>query len=143
MVSIPGLYFVIASSDQARFVRPDPENGLHTVSFVDLATVQRHEPDPAEPRAPPVPDQTGFLPLLARRIDEDLAVDLFTHLVLVAPAPVLQELTGLFDAPTTASLVGTLARNLMTVPDLELWPHLLPWIQPGEVDCESPVSSHE
>jgi hypothetical protein len=108
---------------------------LHTVSLVDLAALRRHE---TEPRGPPAPEQVRFLPLLARRIDEDLAVDLFTDLVLVAPPPVLQELTGLFDAPTTASLAGTLARDLMTVPDLELWPHLLPWIQPGELTANHP-----
>jgi hypothetical protein len=140
MASIPGLYFVIARSDRARFVRPDPDNCLHTVGFADLTTLRQNDVDATEPRGPPGLEQTRFVPLLARRIAEDLAVDLFTHLVLVAPPRVLQELTGLTDAPTTASLFGTLARDLMTVPDLELWPHLLSWL---EVNCAPGVSWHE
>jgi hypothetical protein len=140
MASVPGLYFVIASDVQARFVRPDPENGLHTVANIDLATLRRDDTNATEP---PGPEELGFLPRLARRISEDLAVDLFTHLVMVAPPPVLQALTGLIDPPTSASLAGTLARDLMTVPDLELWPHLLPWIKPADVDRAPPVSSQQ
>jgi Bacterial archaeo-eukaryotic release factor family 12 len=127
MENIRGLYFVIVSRAQARFVRPDLENGLHTVGSLALTTG---------------PEPTGFLPVLAKRIGDDLSVDLFTDLVLVAPAEVLQELQGLIDPATAASLVGTLARDLMTVPDLELWPHLLPWIHPCRTDRAPPVPSH-
>ncbi len=127
MVSSPGLYFVIAGKDQARLVRPDPDNGLHTVGLVTAHAT--------EPQGSLASDQTSLAPMLARRIREDLAADVFTDLVLIAPSPLLQALTGSLDAPTTASLVGTLARDLMTVPDLELWPHLLPWIQPTELEC--------
>jgi hypothetical protein len=134
MVSFPGLYFVIALDDEARFVRPDPENSLHTVGCVDLATLQQNNVDPTDPGGTSRLGHISFTPLLAERICEDLAVDLFTHLVLVAPSPVLQRLISLIDAPTAASLVGTLARDLMAVPDLELWPRLLPWIQPSEMN---------
>jgi hypothetical protein len=143
MEGIPGLYFVIARGDLARFVRPDPDNGLHTVGLVDLATLQQNSVDPSDPNGSPRLEQTPFAFLLARRIAEDLAVDLFTHLVLVAPSPVLQELISLIDAPTTACLLGTLARDLMTVPDLELWPPLLPWTQPTEMNPTRGVPSHE
>ena len=140
MASIPGLYFVIARSDRARFVRPDPDNCLHTVGFVDLTILRQNDVDATEPCGPPGSEQTRFLLLLARRLGEDLAADLFTHLVLVAQPCVLQELTGLIDTLTTASLFGTLGRDLMTVPDLELWPHLLSWL---EVNCAPGVSWHE
>jgi hypothetical protein len=130
MVSVPGLYFVIARDDRARFIRPDPRNGLHTVGIVDLAAVRRHNSETPEPRCLPELGETRFLPLLANRISADFGVDLFTHLVLVALPPVLQELIGLLDASTTASLIGTLAQDLMTLPDHELWPHLKEWIRP-------------
>ena len=143
MVGIPGLYFVIARGDQARFVRPDPDNGLHTVGVADLETLRQNDPEANGACGSPGLTQIRFAPRLARRISEDLAVDLFTHLVLVAPPPLLQELMGLIDEATTASLFGSLARDLMMVPDLELWPHLLPWLQSAEADCAPPVSSHE
>jgi protein required for attachment to host cells len=137
MKSIPGLYFIMVWPDRARFVRPDPEDRLHTVGSVTRETLQNH----ADPDHQPTSVQTSFLTLLAKRIGEDLSVDLFTHFVLVAPPVTLKELVGLLDAPTTASLLGTLARDLMAVPDLELWPHLLPWIQPGKTDHTTPVST--
>jgi protein required for attachment to host cells len=141
MASIPGLYFVIARDDQARFVRPDPGDSLHTVGMVDGPTLQQNDAATTEPHDRAALKQMRFLPLLARRLGEDLDADVFTHLVLVAPPVVLQELTGLIDAATTASLLGSLARDLMTVPDLELWPHLLLWVQPSEVNCAPPVCS--
>jgi hypothetical protein len=143
VVGIPGLYFVIARADRARFVRPDPYNGLHTVGVVDLETLRQNDFGANGACDPPGPAQIRFVPRLAGRIDEDLAVDLFTHLVLVGPPDVLQELMGLIDAPTTASLSGSLARDLMAVPDLELWPHLLSWIQPAPMTHAPPVASHE
>jgi hypothetical protein len=93
-------------------------------------------------RSPPGLEENRFTPRLARRISDDFAVDLFTHLVLVAPSSVLQELMRLIDGPTTACLCGSLARNLVTIPDLELWPHLLPWMQSAETSCTSDVTSH-
>src|SRR5437588_67075 len=84
-----------------------PEDCLHTVGFVDLPALRENRADPSEPRGPPAADRLRFVPLLARRIGEDLAVDLFTDPVLVAPSDVLQELMATIDAPTAASLLGT------------------------------------
>ena len=70
MPSIPGLYFVIARDDCARFVRPDPDNGLHTVNFVDIGTVRQNQAESSEPRGPAWMEQHRFLRLLARRIGE-------------------------------------------------------------------------
>jgi hypothetical protein len=119
MVGIAGHYFVLASRERARFVRQGGDNFLHTVEMVDVTTVRK----PVRRRAP-----RRFLPLLAMRIGNDFAVDRFTHLVLVGTPEVLAELTGLLDAPTTASVVGSLARDLIDVPDLELFPYLRPWL---------------
>jgi protein required for attachment to host cells len=142
MDRIPGLYFVIARNDRARFVRPDPEDSLHTVGFVDLPALRDNRTDRSEPHGPPAADQHCFAPLLAKRIGEDLAVDLFTDLVLVAPPDVLQELLQSIDAATAGSLLGVLARDLVAVPDLELWPHLLRWLHVTAVSRESDIASH-
>src|SRR6266700_5735540 len=91
MVGIAGLFFVIASRDRARFIRQGGDNGLHTIETVDVMSVRR----PRRRRNP-----RRFLPLLAERIAEDFAADLFTDLVLVGTPEVLAELTGSFDATT-------------------------------------------
>jgi hypothetical protein len=127
MVGMDGIYFVIADADRARFVRPGPDGSLHTVARVDLDTVRERGGEPATPQPP-----ARFTALLAERLNEDFAVDLFVELVLVAEPDVLGELTGLLDAPTGASLIGSLAKNLMDVPDLELWPHLRSWVHPDD-----------
>lgn len=135
MVGIPGLFFVIANDDHARFVRPDPDNGLHTIGTIDLSSSRCGDVDraggPAGGTGPPDPAQVRFADVLTSRIDEDRAVDLFSHLVLVAPAHLLRELTAAIAPTTAASLLGSLARDLVNVPDLELWPWLLPWLQPA------------
>jgi protein required for attachment to host cells len=138
MVSIPGLFFVLAADGRARFVRPDPENGLHTIEVVDFAGPRQRDDDPSagpvartDPPGPHESEPGRFARLLAPRLDEDFAVDLFSHLVLVAPPDVLRAVMAAIDTPTRAGLFGSLAKDLMPVPDLELWPHLLPWLQPA------------
>jgi hypothetical protein len=123
MVGLAGLYFVLADSDRARFVRQGIDNGLHTIETIDATTVRR----PARRRS-----ARNFPRFLAARLAEDFAADVFTDLVLVGTQEVLDTLTGLLDAPTRVSLVGSLARNLIDVPDLELFPHLRPWLDGDE-----------
>ena len=65
MVGIPGLYFVIARGDQARFVRPDPDNGLHTVGVADLETLRQNDPDANGACGSPGLTQIRFGPRLA------------------------------------------------------------------------------
>ena len=43
---------------------------------------------------------------------------------------VLSELTDALDLPTKAKLLGTLAKDLVKVPDHDLWPHLKEWVRP-------------
>jgi hypothetical protein len=38
----------------------------------------------------------------------------------------------MLDGPTSASLIGSLAKDLTDVPDLELWPHLRSWVRPED-----------
>jgi protein required for attachment to host cells len=125
MVDIAGLYFVIADGERARFVRPGPDNRLHTIHIVDHTNVRKSndERGPASDAADP------FTSLLVERINDDFAVDLFSHLVIVASPPILNELLAMIDDPTFESLIGSLAKDLMGVPDLELWPHLHEWLR--------------
>jgi hypothetical protein len=125
MVDIAGLYFVIADAERARFVRPGPDNRLHTIQMVDRTTVRKSndEPGPASNVADP------FTSLLVERVNDDFAVDLFSQLVIVAPALILADLLAMIDNPTRESLIGSLARDLIDVPDLELWPHLHEWLR--------------
>ncbi len=74
--------------------------------------------------------QIPWTHLLAARLAEEFAVDLFTCLVLVAPAYVLRDLVATIDAPTSTAVIGTLARDFVYLSDLELWPHLRTWIPP-------------
>ncbi len=106
MVGIPGLYFVIACDEFARFVRPDTDDGLHTIEVVDSSSISDRD-DLGGPAAP----SARFARLLAAVIEEDLAVDLFTHLVLVAPPDLLRELRASLSPSAHASLVGSLAKR--------------------------------
>jgi hypothetical protein len=113
-MSMPGLYFVIANDARARFVRPDPSNHPHTVRELDALTLDG------------MPG--GFARLLARSIIDEFAVDLFTHLVLVAPCHVLRDLIALIEGPVAECLIGSLTADLITVPDHELRPLLGEWL---------------
>ena len=115
MVSIPGLYFVIAGDDRARFVRPDPKNSLHTIDVVDFTTLRKRDDDasagPAFRTGSPGQhglEQIRFVRLLAARIKGDFAADLFSHLVVVAPPHVLRDLMAVIEATIGASLFGSL-----------------------------------
>ena len=115
MVEMPGLYFVIANADRARFVRPDPTNNPHTIRIIDASPLPNHSAD-------------AFAEALARIIDEEFAVDLFTDLVLVAPSAVLRALTAAIEAPTRTCLLGSLTADLVSVPDGQLRPFLTMWL---------------
>lgn len=143
MEGIPGLYFALACDDRARFVRPDPDNGLHTVARVDHATLRGRKVNSIDASNEAVANGVRFARLLAEHINEDFAEDRFTHLVVVAPPSLLIVLTAMLEEATLAALLGTLAKDLMEVPDLELWPHLLPWLQPASVSRAWPVASPE
>ena len=143
------LCFVIADGGHARFVQPAQDNALRTIEAVDSATLHKRDHDLVSDRAgrsfessssarhaytprhdAHVQEKIRFAHLVAERITEESAADLFNELVIVAPSTVLSELTGALDAPTRAKLLGTLAKDLVKVPDHELWPHLKEWVRP-------------
>ena len=148
MSDLPGLIIVITDGRRVRFVRPGPDNALHTTQTVEFAAGTTDpsrsdgQPKPATTRRPRArrrpgqasasgePHQLPFAHRLAGRLAEDFAVDRFTDLVLVAPADVLRDVTAALDPPTGVTVIGSLARNLIDVPDLELWPRLRTWVPP-------------
>jgi protein required for attachment to host cells len=133
------LCFVIADGGHARFVRPAADNALHTFEAVDSTDVHKRDQDLVSDREGP-----GYTPrhdphdmakdrfshLVAQRINEDSAADVFNEIVVVAPSHVLSELTCALNAVTRAKLIGTLAKDLAKVPDDELWQHLKEWVRP-------------
>ena len=112
MVELPGLYFVIANDTHARFVRPDPDNRPHTIRAVE------HN----------VFSDERFARFLAVNLNGEFSADVFSHLILVAPSPVLREVIAALDVPTRTSLIDTIAADLVTVPDQDLQPHLRAWL---------------
>ena len=117
MVDLTGLYFVIASEECARFVRPDPANVLHTVSMIELAAAPDADvgsgdlTPTGESKEPDGTEQTHSHALLARRIDEDFTVDLFAS----GPggtSSFLGELTTMLSLPPPGSVCS------------EVWPRI-------------------
>src|SRR5579859_6848899 len=121
------LCIVIADGGHARFVRPAPDNALHTFEAVDSATLHKHDRDLVSdrpgrsfesaavarhaytPRTDPhemAKDQ--FTREVARMVNAASAADEFHELVVVAPAHVLGELTDALDARTKGKLLGSL-----------------------------------
>ena len=143
------LCFVIADGGHARFLRPAPDNALHTFEAVDSAALHKRDHDLVSDRPgrsfesgasarhaytsrtdPHEMAKDRFTHAVARRVNEDSAADVFNELIVVAPAHVLSELMDALDAPTKAKLLGSLAKDLVKTPDHELWPHLKEWVRP-------------
>jgi hypothetical protein len=110
-----GLCFVIATATRARFVRPGPDNRLHTIRTMGTAQGGCRS------------NQVPFVGGLADRINDDFASDLFVNLVLLAPTPVLHDLLARVVVPPGSSLEGRDA-DLMNVPDDQLGPSMQPWL---------------
>ncbi len=143
------LCFVIADGGHARFVQPATDNALHTIEAVDSMTVHKRDHDLVSDRPgrsfesgsstrhayaarqdPHEQEKVRFAHLIAARMNEGSATGLFTELVIVAPSSVLSELTDALDLPTKAKLLGTLAKDLVKVPDQDLYAHLKEWVRP-------------
>jgi protein required for attachment to host cells len=143
------LCFVIADGGHVRFVRPAADYDLRTVEAIDSTSVHRktHElvsdrPGRAfesaafarhaySPRIDPhLKEKQRFAHLVAERINADAASGRFNELVVVAPTDILDEVTDDLASAARAALRGTLAKDLVKVPDHLLWPHLREWVRP-------------
>jgi protein required for attachment to host cells len=143
------LCFVIADGGHARFVQPAENNALRTIEAMDSIDAHKHDRDLVSDRPgrtfesasatrhayaprhdPHDTAKDRFTSLVAAKINEDSAAELFNEIVLVAPARVLAELTHGLDASVKAKIRGSLANDLVKTPDDELWPHLKEWARP-------------
>ena len=141
------LLIVVADGEHARLVRPGDDNALHTERALDSiaahkrsaelrsdrpgaafhsdssahhAVAPRHDPHELE--------KEKFADTIGAEINQ--MADTFDELVLVAPARTLHRLQSALDATLAPRVVGSLAKDLVKVPDDALWPHLKEWVRP-------------
>jgi protein required for attachment to host cells len=142
------LLITIADGEHARFVQPDANNELRTISFIDSASAHLRSRDIGTDRpgrqsesATTAHHAVGprhdlhamekerFAQLVAAQINNRKA--LFDELLLVAPPRVMQEVRDALDAASAAKLVGTLEKDLVKTPDHELSTHVREWVSPA------------
>ena len=143
------LRIAIADGEHARYVQPDANYVLRTVSSVDSASAHLRSRDLGSDRpgrsfesGNPAHHAVGerhdlhrmakdtFARLVAEQLNAASARDEFDELLLVAPPRALHELREALDPATKAKLVGTLERDLVKTPDHELSPHVREWVSP-------------
>lgn len=141
------LRIIIADGEHARFVQPDADNTLRTVSSLNSASAHQRSRDIGTDRpgrafesgttarhaVGPRHDlhameQERFVRLVGEQINAASGRDEFDELLLVAPPRVLHELREALDAVTRTKLVGTLEKDLVKTPDHELWPLVREWV---------------
>ena len=149
MVQHRNLCFVIADGGRARLVKPAADNALHTIESLDSDSLHKQSSDlgsdrpgraheSASPMRHAIAPKTDphdlekvrFAHVVGERVKEASQAGDFNELVLVAPPHVLAEMMGMLDQPTEAKVIGTLAKDLVKVPDHELYPHLKQWVRP-------------
>ena len=142
----PKVWIVIADGEHARVVTPAPKRAFHTHHVLESPTAHLRTAELGRDRPPRTMESaTGvrhaitpkhdphemrkrkFAHEVAREVERTLAEEDLDGMVLVAPAPVLNEILGELDAPAAAKVVGKLKKDLTKVPDHELAPHLEAW----------------
>jgi protein required for attachment to host cells len=143
------LCIVAADGEHARFITPAADNALHTTERLDSAAAGQRTSDLVSDRLgrsfesasptrhaitprhdPHELEKEKFGREVAARINALGAAGAFDALALVAPPPILGLIQDALSSETRAKLVGTLAKDLATVPDHELQPHLQHWVGP-------------
>jgi protein required for attachment to host cells len=143
------LLFVIADGEHVRFVRPTEDNTLHSDAVLDSSSVHKRSADLGSDRPGAafhsgssayntlvphhdlhVLEKVKFGRTIAQRLNLAAAGDEFDELVIVAPPHTLVAVRQRLNAATEARIVGTMAKDLVKVPDHELWPHLQGWVRP-------------
>lgn len=144
-----GLLVIIADGARARMVRCAPDNALHTEGELESANARKRsselgsdQPGAAmhtgstahhgiAPRHDPQAlEKERFAAVVADHANEAIRQGEARSLILVAPRRTLQEIRVGLDAVATERLIGTLAKDLVKVPDDELGDHLRAWVPP-------------
>lgn len=146
----PTILIVVADGEHARLVRPGPDGVLRTERSFELPAAHKRSADLGSdhPGASFHSDATAhhalnprhdlhelekekFCRLIAQQLNEMTGDDGFDELVAVAPADELNVIRDALNVETRAKVVGTLHKDLVKVPDDELWPHVREWVPPG------------
>jgi protein required for attachment to host cells len=147
MSRIRNLLIVLADGEHVRFVRPAPDNSLHSEGGLDSIAAHKrsaelgsgrpgaafHSDSSAhhafKPRHDPHDqEKEKFAHVIAQQLNDGTASGAFEELVVVAPPHVLNAIRGALDAATDARIVGTLSKDLVKTPDDELLPHIEAWV---------------
>ena len=149
MVQHRDLCFVILVGGHALFVKPAADNALHTREALDSTHLHSRTHDLASDRHgrafesgsptrhaytprhdPHDQERLRFAQFIGEKLRTESAAGAFNELVVVAPSDILAEVTNALDHGTAAKMVGKLAKDLVKVPDHELWQHLKEWVRP-------------
>ncbi len=143
------LLIVIADGEHARFVRPSENHALHSETHLNAATAYErssdlgadhpgatfHSGSSAHHALAPRHDlhdleTVKFAHLVAQRVNELAAQDAFDDLVIAAPPHSLEAIREKLHVDTQARLIGTLPKDQIKVPDVELSEHFKTWVRP-------------
>jgi protein required for attachment to host cells len=141
------LWIAIADGEHARFVQPDSNHTIRTLSALDSASAHLRSHDIGADRPgrsfesasmahhavgerhdPHRQAKDQFVRLVAERLNAAAAAGEFDELLLVAPPRALHELREALDDKTAKKLIGSLEKDLVKTPDHELWPHVREWV---------------
>jgi protein required for attachment to host cells len=143
------LLIVIADGEHARFVRPSQNHALHSEGQMNAESAHERTSDLGADH-PGAAYHTGssahhaltprrdlhdleslkFAHLVAHRVNELASQDTFDDLVIAAPPHSLTAIREKLNIDTQARVIGTLAKDLVKVPDEELSEHFKAWIRP-------------
>jgi protein required for attachment to host cells len=144
------LLIVIADGEHARFVRPDGDKALHSDAAFDSIWAHKrseelgsdhpgasfHTGSPAHHSVAPRHDphalaKQRFAELVGDQLNAAADRGEFDELVIVAPPHVLADVRKELGSAAAGRIVGTLGKDLVNIPDHELWPHVAQWVRPG------------
>lgn len=143
------LLIVVADGEHVRFIRPGPDNALHSDEAIDSISAHKrsqelgadhpgasyHTGSSAHHAEAPRHDlhateKDKFARLVGAQLNLAAQRDEFSDLVIVAPAHTLAAVRAELNGATESRIVGTLQKDLVKIPDDELQPHLTAWVRP-------------
>ncbi|GAN81835.1 host attachment family protein [Acidocella aminolytica] len=140
------LLIILYDGEHARFIRPNEANVLHTARTIDSKDAHHRSADlrSDRPGATFHSDSTAHHALTPRHDPHDMekesfvrfiaeelkAVpgDSFDRLILAAPAYALNIIKSELSADILDKMTGIISKDLLKVPDDELWEHLKPFV---------------
>lgn len=143
------LLIVIADGAHVRLVRSNSDVTLRTEEAVDAVAAHKRSSDLVSdrPGASVHSDSSArhaFTPRHDRhRLEEERFADAvaellnqaaraggFEELLIAAPPRILNEIRKRLDREAETRIIGTLGKDLVKVPDHELWRHFAEWVSP-------------